>query len=83
MRKIVVESLTPIESYWAFPGGRVGELCPLDRARELARARARSRAASTACWPRAPTDANTLDGDHELPSQIETDSERQAQLRLP
>ena len=28
-------------------------------------------------------DANTLDSDHELPSQIETDSERQAQLARP
>ena len=49
------------------------------------RARTRPRGASTACWRRKPTGTRptALDSESELPSQIETDSERQAQLSRP
>ena len=84
VRKIV-ESLTPIESYWAFPGGRVfGELCHWIEREELARAHQAARRIHRVLAARTYRhDANTLDSDHELPSQIETDSERQAQLARP
>ena len=81
----IVESLTPIESYWAFPGGRVfGELCHWIEREELARAHQAARRIHRVLAARTYRhDANTLDSDHELPSQIETDSERQAQLARP
>jgi len=81
----ILATLAPVEGYWAFPGARVfqelsnwverGELA---RAHQAARRIHRMLAAQTY---RHETVA--LDGDGELPSQIETDSERQAQLRRP
>jgi arginine decarboxylase len=80
-----VTALAPIENYWAFPGGRVftelgnwierGELA---RAHQTARRIHRMLAAQT-----YRHEAAALDSDSELPSQIETDSERMAQLSRP
>ncbi len=81
----IVSVLAPIESYWAFPGGRVfnelgvwierGELA---RAHQAARRIHRMLAAQT-----YRHESGTLDVDGDGPSQIETDSERQAQLARP
>ncbi|MEN2473852.1 aminotransferase class I/II-fold pyridoxal phosphate-dependent enzyme [Burkholderia sp. GS2Y] len=80
-----VELLTPIESYWAFPGGRVfGELRHWIEREEMVRAHQAARRIHRVLAARTYRhDANTLDSDNELPSQIETDSERQAQLTRP
>ena len=79
-------ALLPIESYWAFPGGRVfGELCnwiergELPRAHQAARRIHRMLAAQTY----RHESAGTLDAEGDMPSQIESDSERQAQLSRP
>ena len=81
----LVEALAPIESYWAFPGGRVFnelriwiERGELSRAHQAARRIHRVLAART-----YRHESNALEGEGELPSQIETDSERQAQLSRP
>jgi arginine decarboxylase len=81
----IIESLAPIESYWAFPGGRVfGELCQWIEREELARAHQAARRIHRVLAARTYRhDSTTLEGDNELPSQIETDSERQAQLTRP
>jgi arginine decarboxylase len=78
-------ALMPIESYWAFPGRRVfGDLCQWIERGELARAHQAARrihrmlAGQTYRHQSAAADA-----EGELPSQIETDSERQAQLARP
>jgi arginine decarboxylase len=83
--RTVVAALAPIESYWAFPGGRVfGELGNWIERGELARAHQAARrihrmlAAQTYRHESAAIDA---EGD--LPSQIETDSEREKQLSRP
>jgi arginine decarboxylase len=78
-------ALVPIESYWAFPGGRSfeefgkwierGELA---RAHQAARRIHRMLAAQTYRHNTA-----VLESEAELPSQIETDAERQAQLARP
>ncbi len=83
--RATVTSLAPIESYWAFPGGRVfadlttwierGELA---RAHQAARRIHRMLAAQT-----YRHETPSIDGDSELPSQIETEGERQAQLSRP
>lgn len=77
--------LAPIESYWAFPGGRVfNELCNWIERGELARAHSAARRIHRVLAARTYRhESNALDGDSELPSQIETDSERQAQLSRP
>ena len=51
----IVESLTPIESYWAFLAAGCSASCATGSSARSWRARTRPRAASTACWPRAPT----------------------------
>ena len=81
---LIVE-LAPIESYWAFPGGRVfNELCTWIERGELARAHSAARRIHRVLAARTYRhESNALDGDSELPSQIETDSERQAQLSRP
>ena len=81
----IIDALAPVESYWAFPGGRVfGELCQWIERDELARAHQAARRIHRVLAARTYRhDANTLDNDNELPSQIETDSERQAQLTRP
>lgn len=84
VRQIVMD-LTPVESYWAFPGARAfGEMSAwiergeLSRAYQAARRIHRMLAAQT-----YRHNAPALEDDGELPSQIETDSERQAQLTRP
>ncbi|WP_367850128.1 aminotransferase class I/II-fold pyridoxal phosphate-dependent enzyme [Rhodoferax sp. WC2427] len=81
----LMAELTPIESYWAFPGGRVfNELCSWIERGELARAHSAARRIHRVLAARTYRhESNALDGDSELPSQIETDSERQAQLSRP
>ncbi|MDR6538274.1 ornithine decarboxylase [Variovorax soli] len=83
--RAIVEQLAPVESYWAFPGGRVfGELAQWIERDELARAHQAARRIHRVLAARTYRhDVNTLDSDNELPSQIETDSERQAQLARP
>ncbi|RQZ15137.1 ornithine decarboxylase [Burkholderia sp. Bp9031] len=80
-----VDLLTPIESYWAFPGRRVfGELRQWIEREEMSRAHQAARRIHRVLAARTYRhDANTLDSENELPSQIETDSERQAQLARP
>ena len=82
----ITERLAPIESYWSFPGGRVfGELCQWIERDELSRAHQAARRIHRALAARTYRhDPHTLDSsDNELPSQIETDSEHQAQLARP
>ena len=81
----LVEALAPVESYWAFPGRRVfGELCTWIERGELARAHQAARRIHRVLAARTYRhESSSLDGDSELPSQIETDSERQAQLARP
>lgn len=81
----IVGELSPIESYWAFPGGRVfGELCTWIERGELARAHAAARRIHRVLAARTYRhEANALETDGELPSQIETEIERQAQLSRP
>ena len=81
----ILDALAPVESYWAFPGGRVfGELCQWIEREELARAHQAARRIHRVLAARTYRhDPNTLDNDNELPSQIETDSERAAQLARP
>jgi len=83
--RALVEALAPVESYWAFPGGRVfGELCTWIERGELARAHQAARRIHRVLAARTYRhESSSLDGDGELPSQIETDSERQAQLARP
>ncbi len=84
VRKIV-ETLAPIESYWAFPGGRVfGEMATWIERSEMARAHqfARRIHRMIAAQTYRHTNSNLDDGG-DGPSQIETDSERQAQLAKP
>ncbi|BAT59093.1 lysine decarboxylase, inducible [Variibacter gotjawalensis] len=81
----LVAALAPIESYFAFPGGRVfSELSTwIDRS-EFARAHQTARRIHRVLVARTYRhDAGSLEGDGELPSQIETDAERLAQLTRP
>jgi arginine decarboxylase len=80
-----IAALAPIESYWAFPGGRVfAELCVWIERGELARAhQAVRRIHRMVAAQTYRHETPALDGEAELPSQIETDSERQAQLSRP
>lgn len=84
VREVTV-ALAPIESYWAFPGGRVfGELCHWIERGELARAHQAARRIHRMLAAQAYRHQTVpLDSESELPSQIETDSERQAQLARP
>ncbi len=81
----LVEALAPIESYWAFPGGRVfSELRTWIERGELSRAHQAARRIHRVLAARTYRhESNSLEGEGELPSQIETDSERQAQLSRP
>ena len=78
-------ALQPVESYWAFPGGRVfGELCSWIERGELARAHQSVRRIHRMLAAQTYRhETSALDSEGELPSQIETDSERQAQLARP
>ena len=83
--KSITSSLQPIENYWAFPGGRVfAEFCSWIERGELARAHQTARrvhrmlAAQTYRHERIG-----VEGEGDLPSMIESDSERQAQLSRP
>jgi arginine decarboxylase len=78
-------ALAPIESYWAFPGGRVfGELSNWIERGELARAHQTARRIHRMLAAQTYRhESVALDSEGELPSQIETDSERQAQLSRP
>ena len=78
-------ALAPIESYWAFPGGRVfGELCHWIERGEQARSHQAARRIHRMLAAQAYRHQTTaLDSESELPSQIETDGERQAQLTRP
>ena len=78
-------ALQPVESYWAFPGGRVfGELCSWIERGELARAHQAARRVHRMLAAQTYRHGTVaLDSESELPSQIETDSERQAQLARP
>ncbi|MBS0344165.1 MAG: ornithine decarboxylase, partial [Proteobacteria bacterium] len=84
VRKIVGE-LAPVEGYWAFPGGRVfGELVNWIERDEIARAHQAARRIHRVLAARTYRhDVSALDSDNELPSQIETESERAAQLARP
>ena len=77
--------LAPIECYWSFPGRRVfGDLCTWIERREFARAHATARRIHRVLSARTYRhESNTLEADGDLPSQIETESERQAQLARP
>ncbi|MGS5087677.1 hypothetical protein ACVC7V_14410 [Hydrogenophaga sp. A37] len=78
-------ALMPIESYWAFPGGRVfGELCTWVERGELARAHQAARRIHRMLAAQTYRhETSALESEGELPSQIESDSERQAQLSRP
>lgn len=80
-----VDLLTPIENYWAFPGRRVfGELRQWIEREEMSRAHQAARRIHRVLAARTYRhDANTLDSENELPSQIETESEKLAQLSRP
>ena len=81
----IITDLAPVESYWAFPGHRVfGELATWIERGELARAyQAARRIHRMLAAQTYRHETSTLEGEGELPSQIETDSERQAQLSRP
>jgi arginine decarboxylase len=84
VRKLV-ETLEPIESYWAFPGGRVfAELAIWIERGEMARAhQAARRIHRMLAGQTYRHNTMGLDDVGEGPSQIETDTERQAQLVRP
>ncbi|WP_418320220.1 aminotransferase class I/II-fold pyridoxal phosphate-dependent enzyme [Piscinibacter sakaiensis] len=80
----VVSNLAPIESYWAFPGGRVfNELCTWLERGEIPRAHQAARRIHRMLAGQTYRHSTSLDSDSDGPSQIETDSERQAQLSRP
>jgi arginine decarboxylase len=84
VRKLVA-ALAPVESYWAFPGGRsFGELSTWIERGEVARAHSAARRIHRMLAAQTYRhQSGVIDGDGELPSQIETDSESQAQLSRP
>jgi arginine decarboxylase len=81
----VVETLEPIESYWCFPGGRVfGELSTWIERGEMARAhQAARRIHRMLAGQTYRHNTAALDDLGDGPSQIEADTERQAQLTRP
>lgn len=81
----VMDALAPVEGYWAFPGARVfNELRIWVERGELARAhQATRRIHRMLAGQTYRHETISLENDGELPSQIETDSERQAQLSRP
>lgn len=81
----LVASLAPVESYWAFPGGRVfSEMCSWIERGEMVRAHHAARRIHRVLAARTYRhETQALDGEGDLPSQIETDSERRAQLSRP
>lgn len=81
----IAKALAPVESYWAFPGGRVfTELCTwiargeYSRAHQSVRRIHRMLAAQT-----YRHESTSVSSDADGPSQIEADNERQAQLSRP
>ncbi len=83
--RAIVAVLAPIESYWAFPGGRAfNELGTWIERGELARAHQAARRIHRMLAAQTYRHENAaLDADSEGPSQIETETERQAQLARP
>lgn len=81
----VVETLEPIESYWCFPGGQVfGELSTWIERGEMARAhQAARRIHRMLAGQTYRHNTAALDDLGDGPSQIESDTERQAQLTRP
>lgn len=81
----ILKALAPVESYWVFPGARVfGELRNWVERGELARAHQAARRIHRMLAAQTYRhESVALDGDGDLPSQIESDSERQAQLSRP
>ena len=81
----VVQNLAPIESYWAFPGGRTfTELCTWIERSEFARAHQAARRIHRKLAGQTYRHAVAgADSESDGPSQIETDAERQAQLARP
>jgi arginine decarboxylase len=77
--------LKPIESYWAFPGDRAfSDLCAAIERAELPRAHLMARRIHRMLAGQTYRHGSaSLDADGDLPSQIETDEERQAQLSRP
>jgi len=80
-----IKSLSPIESYWAFPGERVfAELKGMIERRELVRAHLVARRIHRMLAGQTYRhESVSLENEGDLPSQIETDEERQAQLSRP
>lgn len=78
-------ALAPVESYWAFPGDAVfGDLTVWIARGEFARAHQAARRIHRMLATQAYRHQfATVDDDGELPSQIETDGERQAQMSRP
>jgi arginine decarboxylase len=83
--RAIVETLAPIESYWAFPGGRVfGEMANWIERNEMARAHQFARRVHRMLAGQTYRHSNAgLDDGGDGPSQIENDVERQAQLSRP
>ena len=80
-----VKSLSPIETYWAFPGARAfAELKGMIERRELVRAHLVARRIHKMLAGQTYRhESVSLETEGDLPSQIETDEERQAQLSRP
>jgi len=83
--RATVAALAPIESFWAFPGGRVfGELSSWIERGELARAHQAARRIHRMLAAQTYRhESSVIDAEGDLPSQIETDSEREKQLTRP
>lgn len=80
-----IKALSPIETYWAFPGERVfSELKGMVERRELVRAHLVARRIHRMLAGQTYRhESVSLENEADLPSQIETDEERQAQLSRP
>ena len=83
--RAIVETLAPIESYWAFPGGRVfGDLATWIERNEMARAHQFARRVHRMLAGQTYRHSTaSIDDGGDGPSQIENDVERQAQLSRP
>jgi arginine decarboxylase len=83
--KDALEMLTPIESYWAFPGRRLfGELCTWFEAGDLNRLQAAARRINRLLSSSAYRhQALVLDSEGDIPSDIDTEEERLSQIERP
>jgi arginine decarboxylase len=81
----LAKGLAPIESYWAFPGGRVfNDLALWIQRGEFARAHQAARRIQRMLAAQTYRHENAVPGaDGDGPSQIETDNERAAQMSRP